>query len=125
MKATTRMTLPKSSRPLTPQADSCAESFLDKVAVAKRLGVKPKTVGEWANQGKLPAYRLGPYLRFKWAEVEAHLAATCQLQRGVRSAERGAPPKAESKNEKAEIWKAESRNLRTEDRGQKTETLKR
>ena len=55
-----------------------SEGYLDKVAVAKRLGVKPKTVGEWANQGKLPAYRLGPYLRFKWAEVEAHLAATCR-----------------------------------------------
>lgn len=66
-----------------------SEGYLDKVAVARRLGVKPKTVGEWANQGRLPAYRLGPYLRFKWAEVEAHLAATCQLKRGVRSAERG------------------------------------
>jgi excisionase family DNA binding protein len=55
------------------------EGYLDKVAVAKRLGVKPKTVGEWANQGRLPAYRLGPYLRFKWAEVEAHLAATCRV----------------------------------------------
>ena len=55
-----------------------AEGFMDKSAVADRLGVRPRTVGEWANQGKLPAYRLGPYLRFKWAEVEAHLAATCR-----------------------------------------------
>lgn len=55
------------------------EGYLDKVAVAQRLGVKPKTVGAWAKQGRLPAYRLGPYLRFKWAEVEAHLAATCRM----------------------------------------------
>src|SRR3990172_6191924 len=61
-------------------SDSVAvgEASLDKVAVAKRLGVKPKTVAEWANQGKLPAYRIGPYLRFKWVEVEQHLAAACR-----------------------------------------------
>jgi excisionase family DNA binding protein len=75
------------SKPSAPIAAS--EGYLDKVAVAKRLGLKPRTVGEWAKQGKLPAYRLGPYLRFKWAEVEQHLAATCQLKRGVRSAECG------------------------------------
>ncbi len=64
---------------------AAADGYLDKVAVARRLGVKPKTVGEWAKQGKLPAYRLGPYLRFKWAEVEAHLAATCQLKSKAES----------------------------------------
>lgn len=65
----------------TPAASEASPSnvYLTKGEVAKRLGVKPKTVGEWANQGRLPAYRLGPYLRFKWAEVEAHLAATCRV----------------------------------------------
>ena len=57
---------------------AAADGYLDKVAVAQRLGMKPRTVGEWANQGKLPAYRVGPYLRFKWAEVEVHVAATCR-----------------------------------------------
>ncbi|MCW5552145.1 MAG: helix-turn-helix domain-containing protein [Verrucomicrobiae bacterium] len=66
-----------------------SEGYLDKVAVAKRLGVKPKTVGEWANQGRLPAYRLGPYLRFKWAEVEAHLAATCRVTSPFAAMPRG------------------------------------
>lgn len=72
----------KLPKPIANAGDGIAagEGYLDKVAVAKRLGVKPKTVGEWANQGKLPAYRLGPYLRFKWAEVEAHLAATCRVE---------------------------------------------
>lgn len=70
----------KFAKPIPKPGDGIAasETYLDKAAVAKRLGVKPKTVGEWANQGKLPAYRLGPYLRFKWAEVEQHLAATCR-----------------------------------------------
>ena len=60
-------------------AVAAGEGYVDKVVVAKRLGAKPKTVGEWANQGKLPAYRMGRRLRFKWAEVEAHLAATCRV----------------------------------------------
>jgi hypothetical protein len=33
-----------------------------------------------ANDGRLPAYRIGIYLRFKWAEVEQHLAATCKVR---------------------------------------------
>jgi len=57
------------------------EVFLTKEAVAKRLGVKPKTVSNWANEGRLPAYRIGVYLRFKWAEVEQHLAAACRVAR--------------------------------------------
>ena len=57
------------------------EGYLDKVAVAKRLGLRPRTVGEWAKQGKLPAYRVGACLRFKWAEVENYLDDTCRVCR--------------------------------------------
>ncbi len=62
------------SEPVAP-----GDAYLDKVAVARRLGVKPKTVAEWANRGKLPAYRIGPYLRFKWAEIEQHFAAKARV----------------------------------------------
>lgn len=62
-----------SSEPTT-----ASTTYLTKGDVAKRLGLKPRTVSKWATQGKLPAYRVGQYLRFKWAEVEAHLAATCR-----------------------------------------------
>ena len=65
---------------LTPtEPIPAGEVYLTKEAVAKRLGVKPKTVSDWANAGKLPAYRVGVYLRFKWAEIEAHLTATCKV----------------------------------------------
>jgi excisionase family DNA binding protein len=60
-------------------AEKASDAFLDKVGVAKRLGVKPKTVGAWARNGKIPAYRIGRRLRFKWAEVEQRLAATCRV----------------------------------------------
>ena len=47
--------------------------------VAARLLVQPRTVGDWARTGRLPAYRLGRLLRFRWEEVERALAATCRL----------------------------------------------
>jgi excisionase family DNA binding protein len=54
------------------------ELLLDPKGVGQRLKLSPRTVSEMANDGRLPAYRIGIYLRFKWAEVEAHLAATCR-----------------------------------------------
>jgi excisionase family DNA binding protein len=54
------------------------ERFLTKKDVAKRLGIRPRTVSVWVQQGRLPVYRVGRYLRFKWNEVEEHLAATCR-----------------------------------------------
>jgi len=53
----------------------CAGPFLDQREVAKRLGLQPRTVGNWAREQKLPAYRFGRLLRFKWDEVEQALAA--------------------------------------------------
>jgi excisionase family DNA binding protein len=53
------------------------ERFLTKHEVAVRLGIRPRTVGVWAQQRRLPAYRVGRYLRFKWNEVEQFLASTC------------------------------------------------
>ncbi len=52
-----------------------AGPFLDQGEVAKRLGLQPRTVGNWAREQKLPAYRFGRLLRFKWDEVESALAA--------------------------------------------------
>jgi excisionase family DNA binding protein len=56
------------------------EQLLDPKGVGKRLKLSPRTVSEMANDGRLPAYRIGIYLRFKWVEVEQHLAATCKLR---------------------------------------------
>jgi excisionase family DNA binding protein len=61
------------------------EQLLDPKEVGKRLGLSPRTVSEMANAGRLPAYRIGIYLRFKWAEVETHLAATCKVRAALAS----------------------------------------
>ena len=56
------------------------EQLLDAKGLGKRLKLSPRTVSAMANDGRLPAYRIGIYLRFKWAEVEQHLAATCKVE---------------------------------------------
>ena len=57
-----------------------AERWLNADEVANRIGLQPRTVALWVRQGRLPAYRLGRHLRFKWDEVERALAATCRVQ---------------------------------------------
>jgi hypothetical protein len=39
-----------------------------------------------ANEGRLPAYRIGIYLRFKWVDVEQFISANCRVaaQGGAR-----------------------------------------
>ena len=55
------------------------EQLLDPKGVGKRLKLSPRTVSEMANDGRLPAYRIGIYLRFKWVEVDKHIATTCRV----------------------------------------------
>lgn len=57
----------------------CRERLLNTREVAARLLVQPRTVADWARNGRLPAYRLGRLIRFKWDEVERALAATCRV----------------------------------------------
>ncbi|MDB6034903.1 MAG: Helix-turn-helix domain protein [Verrucomicrobiales bacterium] len=54
------------------------EPFIGKAEIGKRLGVRPRTVDEWMRLGILPHYKFSQAVRFKWSEVEAHLAETCR-----------------------------------------------
>ena len=56
------------------------QRWLNTHDVAVRLGIKPRTVALWARQGRLPAYRVGRYLRFRWEEIENAMAAKCRVQ---------------------------------------------
>jgi excisionase family DNA binding protein len=44
--------------------------------ISARLFIKPRTAALWARQGRLPAYRIGRKLGFKWEEVERALPKT-------------------------------------------------
>ena len=37
------------------------------------LFIQPRTAALWARQGRIPAYRIGRKLGFKWVEVEQAL----------------------------------------------------
>ena len=56
------------------------QRWLNTHDVAVRLGIKPRTVALWARQGRLPAYLVGRYLRFRWEEIEIEMAAKCRVQ---------------------------------------------
>ena len=53
--------------------------MLDPKGVGQRLKLSPRTVSEMANDGRLPAYRIGIYLRFKWADIEQFITANCKV----------------------------------------------
>jgi len=55
------------------------ERLLNTREVAAGLLIRPRTAALWARQGRLPSYRLGRLLRFKWDEVERALASTCRV----------------------------------------------
>ena len=46
------------------------EKLLTDGEVAELLGLHRKTVQLWARTGRIRAYRLGRYWRFRWADVE-------------------------------------------------------
>ena len=65
---------------LTPaEPIPAGEQWLDPNGVGKRLKLSPRTVSEMANDGRLPAYRIGIYLRFKWADVDQFITANYKV----------------------------------------------
>ena len=59
------------------------EVFIDKREIGRRLGIKPRTCDQWMKEGRLPFYRISRRaIRFRWSEVQAHLAATCRVVPG-------------------------------------------
>lgn len=55
------------------------EEFIGKAEVARRLGLKPRSVDDWMKRGLLPFYKPGHFVRFRWSEIQAHLARTCRV----------------------------------------------
>lgn len=53
-----------------------AERLLTARELAEALGFSAATIQDWAEQGKLPGFRLGGRLRFRLSEVEAVLEAS-------------------------------------------------
>lgn len=73
-----------SSRDNSPEADDLGDSpgWLSTQAAARRLGVTPRTLYRFIDQGDLPAYRMGRVIRLKTADVDAFIEST-RIQPGT------------------------------------------
>ena len=56
--------------------------WLSTAESARRLGITPRTLYRFIDEGQLPAYRLGRVIRLKEAEVEAFIEA-CRIEPGT------------------------------------------
>ncbi|MBC8196200.1 MAG: helix-turn-helix domain-containing protein [Actinobacteria bacterium] len=65
----------------SPGATSESE-WLSTEAAARRLGVNPRTIYNFINEGDLKAYRFGRVIRLKSVDVAAFEVA-CQIQPGT------------------------------------------
>ena len=52
-----------------------AEPLIDKRVVASRMGFTVRALDSWMKRGLIPYYKIGRSVRFKWSEIERHLAA--------------------------------------------------
>lgn len=52
------------------------ERLLDAGQAAEILGLQKKTVYAWAEQGRLPAFRIGRALRFRESELLEYIEAS-------------------------------------------------
>ena len=51
-------------------SDSVEKAYLNVEEVSRYLGVKPSTIYQWAEEGKIPAYKVGRMWRFKKEEID-------------------------------------------------------
>ena len=49
------------------------ERLLSARELADVLGFAPATIVDWSEAGKVPSFKVGGRLRFRWSEVEASL----------------------------------------------------
>ena len=52
-----------------------AEGYIDKRECAKRIGKTVRTVDTWMAEGRIPFYKIGRTVCFRWSEVDAHIQA--------------------------------------------------
>ena len=57
------------------KANTDVEPMIAKEEVARLLGITADSVARMANDGRLPAHRVGRRLRFFWSEIRAQISA--------------------------------------------------
>ena len=73
-------------------SSSTGINWLNTAETARRLGVTPRTLYRFINDGELPAYRFGRVIRLKETEVEDFIES-CRIEPGTVTDLRD-PPKS-------------------------------
>jgi excisionase family DNA binding protein len=56
-----------------PAATASTDEILEKPQTAERLKVSTRTLDEWMRAGRVPYFKIGKSVRFRWPDVLAHL----------------------------------------------------
>jgi excisionase family DNA binding protein len=56
--------------------------WMSTAEAARRLGITPRTLYRFIDEGQLPAYRFGRVIRLKKAEVDSFID-TCRIEPGT------------------------------------------
>ena len=85
-------------------------TWLNTAETAKRLGVTPRTLYRFIDEGRLPAYRFGRVIRLKESEV-AEFIDSCRIAPGtldITTAEPAADLTVEGLDRAADVSRASS-----------------
>ena len=61
------------SVPQTAAQAQQPEPYINKAEVARRLGKEVRTIDNWMRQGKIPYFKIGRSVNFKWSDVDAYM----------------------------------------------------
>ena len=71
---------PEDAAETTEGSDS--DAWLSTAAAARRLGITPRTLYRFIDEGQVPAYRFGRVIRLKTGEVDDFIDA-CRIEPGT------------------------------------------
>lgn len=60
-------------------ATASADEILEKPETAQRLKISTRTLDQWMRAGRVPFLKIGKTVRFRWADVLAHLQDKCRV----------------------------------------------
>lgn len=55
------------------------DQLLEKQDVAHRLQISTRTLDQWMREGRIPFFKIGKTVRFRWEDVLAHLDQKCRI----------------------------------------------
>lgn len=67
---------------MTSSTSLSGPQWLSTGEAARRLGITPRTLYRFIDEGQLPAYRFGRVIRLKEAEVDGFIE-TCRIEPGT------------------------------------------